>query len=161
MLRRDAPAPLAILKSSDRRDSISWLTRWWSQWVVHRTPVPCRQTVRWTDPACLHSQPSDPATDKKRYDSRYQTDIRQLSFKMQQWNWIYKTCNTLDVSVTVRSGLCISEAPFTNMDQLQSRQRNVVTYPGSCGKELFIHSQTSVFQTLKFGNRYLISSHTI
>ena len=49
---------------------------------------------------------------------------------------------------------------FTNMDYLYCQHGWVITCPIKCGMKLLIHSQTSMVQPLKFGNGYVISSHT-
>ena len=38
---------------------------------------------------------------------------------------------------------------------------SIITYPVRCGMKLLIHSQNSMKEPLKFGNGYVISSHTL
>ena len=78
-------------------------------------------------------------------------------------------CLGIDVSINKTYPFCQDNneirhlspvAPFTDMAELLSWHGYIITPITSCWMKLPIHSQTSTMQLLKFGNRYLISSHT-
>ena len=85
----------------------------------------------------------------------YQRFVSPSQLVLQFW---IKFCHPLPLP------LPLSQSPgalFNNMNWLYPEYGEVITCPVRCGVKWFINSQTSSVQPSKFGNGWIISSHTV
>ena len=91
-----------------------------------------------------------------------------LSIKGQYCGKIYTSwrhhAHSLGLLYSYLSNRMIAPVPgphFTNMGSFKSKHGYLITSIIKCEMKLLINSQTSTVQPLKFGNGYVISSHTL
>ena len=72
-----------------------------------------------------------------------------------------KACCRMVIAIMKHGCLACPVDPFTNVVELRSQHWWIITSTIECGMKLHTHSQTSTVWPLKFGNGYVISSHTL